>query len=300
MPVDFDDDPHGRCGEELSDALRRTADGFRPDTPALVASGHTRGRRLRRRRTAVVTAAVAAVAAAGVGGALAAAGGASGTSGHGGGVASAPERPAATTKQDGSRPEALTAKQVEELFVSLLPKTGTVSGVSGRGTGQGIPYAHAVYDDGHGKAAVEVGISAQGAMRSCPSPNPDPTTSCTVVPLRDFAGNSGTLVILKGYEYSDHRAETKDWIASFRTSTGAVVELSEWNSPQEKDAALTRPEPPLNTVQITGIVTSPRWREVVDALPAPVKWNTSGKGDKGMKSGIPGPVGTTTPGAAKR
>ncbi|WP_225845521.1 hypothetical protein [Streptomyces sp. HPF1205] len=300
MSVDFDDDPHGRYGEELGDALRRTADDFRPDTLGLVAAGHARGRRLRRRRTALVTAAVAAVAAAGVGGALAATGGTGGTSGtggHGSGVASASQpQPTAAAKGHG-RPasKALTAEQMEHLLVSMLPAGGTVSGVTGRGTGESIPYAHVVYDDGHGKAAVEVGVTAQGEVPTCPSRNPDPTTSCTVIPLHNSAGVSGTLQIFKGYEYPDHRVATKEWVARFRTSSGAVVELDEWNSPQEKDAPITRPEPPLNSAQITGIVTNPRWQWVIDALPAPKKWRNPGAPGKSVTSNTSDrPAATTT------
>lgn len=285
MPVDFDDDPHGRYGEELGDALRRTADDFRPDTLGLVTGGHARGRRLRRRRTAMVTAAVAAVAAAGVGGALAATGGTGGTDGHASGVASASQRRPAATKEHGRpAPKAITAEQMEHLLVSMLPRGGTVSGVTGRGTGDGIPYAQVVYDDGHGKAAVEVGVVAQGEA-TCPSPNPDPTTSCTVIPLHNASGVSGTLQIFKGYEYPDHRVATKEWVARFRTSSGAMVELDEWNSPQEKDAPITRPEPPLNSAQITGIVTDPRWRRVIDALPVPKKWGMPGESGKKSTSG---------------
>lgn len=270
MPIEQDDT--NPFGDELGDALRRTAGTFRPDARALVAGGHLRGRRLRRRRTAMVTAAVAAVAVAGAGGVMAAGLGTKGASGRGGsGVAAAPEHPAGPTttaapakQQPAAHPKALSAHQVETIFLRLLPRDGKVSEFVGRGTAQGVPYAHAVYDDGHGKAAVEAGVGAQGQTPGCPSPNPDPQTSCTLTHV-----NGGTLMIYKGFEYPDHRVETKNWYAEFQTASGAVVDFSEWNSSQEKGAPITRPEPPLTSAQITALLTSPLWQKVIDALPDP-------------------------------
>lgn len=266
MPVEFDDAE--TFGDDLGAAMRAAADTFQPaDTRGLVHDGHTRGRRLRRRRTAMVTAAVAAFAVAGAGGAVA---GLGGGSGGGSGVASAPQRPAVQGKPTARSAAAaahhkpLTAHQVEAVLIGLLPKKGQVSGVTGRGTEEGIPYAHVVYDDGHGKAAVEAYAQAEGQAPECPSPNPDPLTSCSLTHVR-----GGTLMIYKGFEYPDHRVETKDWSAVFVTASGAQVGVSEWNSPQEKDAPITRPEPPLTAVQLTAVVTAPAWRKVIDALPAP-------------------------------
>ena len=66
-------------------------------------------------------------------------------------------------------------------------------------------------------------------------------------------------------------------MADFRAASGAVVELSEWNSPQEKDAPITRPEPPLDAGQITAIVTSGHWQQVIAALSQPKKGLTEDK-----------------------
>jgi hypothetical protein len=156
---------------------------------------------------------------------------------------------------------------VEDILVSLLPKGGTASELSGRGTAGGYPYAQAVYDDGHGKGLVAVEVSASGDAPDCPSPNPDPTTSCTLTHI-----GGGLLQIYKGYEFSDHRADTKDWVARYRTASGAFVELSEWNSPQEKGAPVSRAEPPLDSAQMTALVTSPRWRQVIAALGPSKPW----------------------------
>ncbi|MBM9505242.1 hypothetical protein [Actinacidiphila acididurans] len=256
-PADLDLDP------DLGDAMRHAAGSYRPDTRGLVADGHRRGRRMRRRRTAVAAAAVAAVGAAGLGGLVAAtSGSASGGPAAGTGVAGAPRPAASATPLRTPHHPPMNAHQVEAVFLSLLPPQGKVSGVTGRGTEEGIPYAHVVYDDGHGKAAIEAGAQREGQVPDCPSPNPDPTTSCHLTHVK-----GGTLMIFQGWEYPDHRAQTKDWMAEFRTASGALVSVSEWNAPQEKDAGVTRPNPPLSPAQLAAIVTSPAWQRVIDALP---------------------------------
>jgi hypothetical protein len=273
IPIDFDN--------ELGDALRRTADTFHSaDARALVHEGHIRGRRLRRRRTTMITAAVAAFAVVGVGGGVLAAG--LGKSDGGSGVAAEPMLPTtakatANTASGAAGPshKPLTAEQVEAVFRDLLPKEGTVSGVKGRGTKEGTPYAHVLYDDGHGTAAVEASVSGQSSTPSCPSPSPDPLTTCSLTRV-----DGGTLWVYKGFEYSDHRVETKEWNVVFRTAAGASISVSEWNSAQEKDAPITRPDPPLTAAQLTAIVTSPSWQKVIDALPHPKKGSWAAPGRK--------------------
>ncbi|MYS23339.1 hypothetical protein GA0115240_15228 [Streptomyces sp. DvalAA-14] len=264
MPIETDDgnssEPLDLFGDQFGRALRHTADAFQPDGRPLVAGGHTRGRRLRRRRTAVVTAGVAVVALAGAGGGLAAGIGGTAHGQHRSQVAAPPapvHRPSASPTPTGK--PALTGQQVAGIFLSLLPKA-KISGVVSRGTEDGIPYVHVVYDDGLGPAAVEVSIGMQEAEQ-CPA-HPAPGTSCGVIHTR-----GGDVTVLKGYEYPDHRADTKDWVASYPRPNGAVVEISEWNAPQEKDAPVTRPTPPLSAKQLASIVTSPRWQRVIDALP---------------------------------
>lgn len=261
LPPDFAD--------ELSFALRHTGDTFRPgDSHRLVARGHAHGRRLRRRRTAALTAGVAAFAVIGVGGAVA--GGLTKGDADRATAAATPAKPSATAAHHTPRPApALSEKQVTDLFVSMLPrlpKGGHLTRQPGRGTADGMPLASVVYDDGRGPGLLQLSVGLnESPPEPCPVSDP-PGTSCT---SRHVHG--GTLTILKGFEYPDHRAETKDWYATFVTSSGALIGLSEWNSAQEKDAPVSRPNPPLNSAQLTSIVTDARWQRVIDALPAPVK-----------------------------
>jgi hypothetical protein len=248
--------------DELGTALRRTADTFRPDdSRGLVAGGHAYGRRLRRRRNLSITAGVAAFAVLGVGGALV--GGLAKNNGSSG-VAAGPQKLSATTVAATLAPSAkprpsMTARQVTNLFVSMLPK-GHITKLPGRGTDDG-PLAQVIFDDGKGPGLVEVGVGYEQAPDPCPAVDL-PGTSCTSSRV-----NGGMLTIYKGFEYPDHRVETKDWIATYVTRSGAVVDLSEWNSPQEKDAPITRQNPPLNSATLAKIVTDPRWQRVIDALP---------------------------------
>jgi hypothetical protein len=262
MPVEFEDD--------LGEALRRTADTFQPDDPAaLVGAGHRTGRRLRRRRAATVVAGATALAAVAVGGVLA--GGLAQGGGHGAGVAAAPERPTTAAK---AKPEVVTGKQVADVLAALMPD-GTLAHLTGTGTDRGATFASArgVYDDGHGPGEVSVVLQPEGSVGPCAPAGQDPGTWCSVTHVR-----GGTLGLYKGWEYpADHRGDVKDWTATFVTSAGAQVELSQWNSSSEKDAPKTRANPPLSVAEMTAIVTSPKWNKVLAALPDGLKAGT-GKG----------------------
>jgi hypothetical protein len=246
-------------------ALRRAADGLPPaDGAALVSGGYARGRRLRRNRAAVVTAGVAVLAFAGAGGVLAT------TASHGAGpqesgVAAAPSRAAtATHTQPAATParaRPVSARQMENLLISLLPH-GTISGRVGRGTDDPLPpYAHLVFDDGHGASAVEVIVEKDGAAAPDCAGARAAGDWCSRTHV-----HGGTLTLLKTYEYPDHRADTKEWLAEFQTKDGAFVTVSEWNAAAEKGAPVSRPEPPLSVARLGAIATSGTWDRVIGAL----------------------------------
>ncbi len=142
---------------------------------------------------------------------------------------------------------------------------------SSRGTDskQG-PYVYAVFDDGKGASALSVTLGrvepGSGQARQ--------TTDCpdsAFVPYDDCARSTlpgGTVLrILKGYEYPDRRVDTKLWTADLVTSDGKRVTVSEWNAAAEKDAPISRPEPPLSGSQLKTFVTDPAWLKAVDAIP---------------------------------
>lgn len=259
MPIEFED--------ELGQALRRTADTFQPgDSRSLVDDGHAHGRRLRRRRTLMVAAGVAAFATIGVGGVLA------GTlaksdGAKNSGAASAPARPSAapataTTHPAAARPP-MSAKQVADLFVAMLPKGHATVLPDGRGTEDDMPAVNILFDAGKGPGAVGAYAQRDGNQpQGCPDPKLNPGIECSITHV-----HGGTLEIFKGYEYPDHRGGIKDWTATFYTAAGAEVGVSEWNATAEKGAPRSLVNPPMTAAQLGAIVTDHRWQQVIDAIP---------------------------------
>ncbi|MGY3057771.1 hypothetical protein ACVWZD_002016 [Streptomyces sp. TE3672] len=265
----------------LGDALRRTGEVFSVEGRPLVDGGVVRGRRaLRRRRVGAVTGSVAALAVVGLGASYTA-GAFGGGSGQGGaGVAAQPkaQETSPSTKSSPGKGRQLSAQQVIERLEGLLPE-GKVSGRAGRGTADPFgPSAQLVFDDGKGKAAIGVSVGAidpdgteAEQQLECPDKVFVPYDSCRNETLAD----GSRLMVLRGYEYPDKRVDTKRWHAYLVTPDGYTVDASEWNAPAEKDAAVSRAEPPLTVWQLKGLVISDEWRPVMNALgkaaPEPVR-----------------------------
>lgn len=261
--------------DELGEALRRAGDGFTADRPALVAAGEQRGRRLvARRRAAVIGGSVLALAVIGTTGAYTGGliGGGSGGSGRVD-VASPPqlpgggETPPASKRQTGTG--AVTAEQLLTVFKGLLPE-GKLTDTQARGTDQ-PPMVSGVFDDGKGKAAVMVGLSrvdpdgrSAREITQCGDKNLVDYDDCKPEQLAD----GSRLMIFKGYEYPDRRVNTKHWRAVLVTPLGYQIDVSEWNAPAQKDAAISRPNPPLTSAQLKALVTSPGWHAALNDLPA--------------------------------
>ncbi|MEV5866481.1 hypothetical protein AB0L79_07540 [Streptomyces tendae] len=251
--------------DRLGAALRDAGDGFEADRASLVTAGRVRGRRaLLRRRTAVVGG-VAGVALAGVGGALVLP-----TDDPAG-----PDRSTAASvgTPNGKATAAAAAFSGDDLLrelKGLLPR-GTYGEESARGSDHQLgPAAQLVYDDGAGAAAIAMGFARvePGSARvreltACPDHNVTPYDDCSSDRLPD----GSLLKLYQGYEYPDLRVDTKLWTADLVTAEGQHVSVSEWNSPAEKGAPVSRDEPPLSTERLRELVTAGVWREVVDAIP---------------------------------
>ncbi|GGX57561.1 hypothetical protein GCM10010358_09630 [Streptomyces minutiscleroticus] len=267
MPVETREDPFE---DRLGDALRRAGGSFETDRAALAAGGAARGHRaLRRRRAAVLTGGVAGVALLGVGGALLVPAG-SGDDGQ----RSVAARQA--TPSPGREPAAVSGADLLRTLKGLLPEGG-VSGEHARGTDEGLtPYAHVVYDDGEGGAAVEVSLGRTEEAAACPDRVFTPYDSCEEEKLDD----GSALVLFRGYEYADRREDTKRWYAELVTPQGQQVTVTEWNAEEEKGAPVSREEPPLTTAQLAEIAAAPEWREAVDAVPGPGASAPAGTGSE--------------------
>ncbi|MER7755510.1 hypothetical protein [Kitasatospora sp. NPDC097643] len=279
--------------DDLLYAMTRTGEGFHAGQGDLVAGGYQRGRRRwRRRSAAAVVSGAAALALVGTGAvylsgsgaspdrvSAAAAPAAGAASGPATGTASAPTpasgsaaaTPATPTAKASTAAPVITGDEMLTAFKALLPK-GEITQAKGRGTddsqaGGSFVGADLVFDDGQGKSLIQLGIQknhkGQNQEPSCPSDfTSTRTDSCSVTTLPD----GSKLWLNQGHEYSDQRADTKEWSAGLTGPDGRYISVSEWNSPQEKGAPDSRPNPPLTLEQLKAIVTDKSWDRVVASV----------------------------------
>lgn len=266
--------------ERLGNALHRAGNGFDPDRRSLAAKGEARGRLLRSRRRIALTGSVAGIALVGVGGALLM-------------PRTDDGRAPAATSTSKIRTEkhgrGMSAADMIRALEKTLPK-GTFSDEAGRPSDDPLgPYAYAVHDDGHGKAAVSVAVnlvdpaSPQAVEAvTCPDRSSAGYDACHTSTL----GDGSRLMIFQGYEYPDRRADTKYWYAQLLTPTGRQVNVSEWNAAAEKGSPVTRPEPPLSPAGLKRVATAAVWRKASEGLPKPrdtsdptTTWRTPADGE---------------------
>ncbi|MFE2727515.1 hypothetical protein [Kitasatospora sp. NPDC059327] len=266
-----------RFEDDLLYALTRTGEGFHAEQAPLVAGGLDRGRRRwRRRSAAAVVGGAAALALVGTGAvylsgsspapdALVAAG-AGGT----GGASSATAGGSTPVVSASASTPVISGDEVLATLQALLPQ-GRSTDAKGRGTDDQTLHgtfvgADLVFDDGQGKALISVGVQkhrkGQTQERTCPDPRRNRIDSCTVATLPD----GSRLYLSQGYEYSDHRADTKEWLAVLTGPDGREITLSEWNAPKEKGAPDSRPNPPLTPAQLKAVVTDKSWDRIVAAV----------------------------------
>ncbi|MGV9450834.1 hypothetical protein [Streptomyces sp. NPDC003635] len=261
MPVEHDEERfEGRLGHALRDAV----DGFDADRTALVAGGRSRGRRLRLRRRAAVLGGAAGIALVGAGTALL-------VPWSGGSAPPAAGSDVAGQPSGTSSPAPLTSRELITTLEGLLPE-GKISEQQARGTEDSKlpPYVRLVYDDGEGPGAIGVSLNrvepgsdqAREAV-ACPDQALVPHDSCVSTRMAD----GSLLKLFQGYEYPDRRVDTKWWSADLITPSGQHVSVSEWNAAAEKDAAISRSEPPLSTDQLKNLVAAQVWRKYVEFLP---------------------------------
>ncbi|NUR02537.1 MAG: hypothetical protein HOY79_40185 [Streptomyces sp.] len=271
---------HGKPFEEqLSAELRQAGDTFFADRAALVAAGELRGRRrlLLRRRAAVVGGA-ASLALVGVGGAVLLPGSGSPARQDGASVGTGSHTAAAT-----AAPSPVSGDQMIRTLEGLLPK-GTFSKAEARGS-----YVQLVYDDGKGAAAVSVNLGrvepgSDEARRTteCPGKVFAHYDACSTTRLPD----ASVVMVLQGYEYPDRRVDTKWWSAELVTPQGQHVSVSEWNAAAEKDAPISRDEPPLSPAQLRKLAGAGAWRDAIDAMPRDTSRPTAQPSDTGTAASV--------------
>ncbi|MEV7342764.1 hypothetical protein [Streptomyces sp. NPDC093544] len=259
-----EEEPEEQFEERIGAALRQAGGSYETDRSALVTAGEVRGRRLLFRRKAAVVGGVAGVALVALGGALLVPGG------GGDGERSVAASPGTSSSVGQAKAGAISGDELVRILEELLPE-GEFSGQQSRGTDETLtPYAQVVYDDGHGKAAVMVSLgqlvpdSEQSRQAvGCPDKALTPYDSCVTSRLPD----GSALMLFKGYEYPDRRVDTKLWTADLVTPQGQHISVSEWNAPAEKDAAVSRDEPPLSTDRLQDVAAATGWRTAIDTMP---------------------------------
>jgi hypothetical protein len=252
----------------LAAGLRDAGNAFETDRAALAATGELKGRRrLLRRRNAAVMGGAAGIALVGIGGALLLPSGNGRAAQNTTGSATTP---AATSA---AAPTPVSGDSLTRTLEHLLTngKFGKFSKVEARGTDEGpAPYVQLVYDDGKGASAISLGL---GRIQ----PGGDDARQVTTCPGKAFThydacgtsklADGSVVMVLQGYEYPDRRVDTKWWNAELVTPQGQHVSVSEWNAAAEKDAPISRPQPPLSAAQLRKLAASTAWRKAIDAIP---------------------------------
>ncbi|WP_043679724.1 hypothetical protein [Streptomyces xylophagus] len=248
--------------ERLTAGLRHAGDAFETDRAALVTAGALKGRRrLLRRRNAAVMGGAAGIALVGIGGALLL---------PSGDPAKAQGSAAASTRASAA-PTPVSGDALIRTLERLLGD-GKFTNAEALGTDAGVsPYVQLVYDDGKGASAIGVGLGRiqpgsdeARQVTTCPAKAFTPYDACG----RSRLADGSVVMVLQGYEYPDRRVDTKWWSAELVTPQGQHVSISEWNAAAEKDAPITRPQPPLSADRLRKLAAATAWREAIDAMPA--------------------------------
>ncbi|MFD6415873.1 hypothetical protein [Streptomyces sp. NPDC060194] len=280
--------PDSPFEDELGAALRRTADTFEPDRPALVDAGLRQGRRrLFRRRALAVTGAAAALAVVGLGTQQLAGGPGRAleqSSVADRATASPSPRPVKTSEStlelkekaspkptSSSKGEFAGAEEWDGLTVDGDKVLATLKGAlpEGRTTkeqGSDTGSASLVLDDGDGASLIRLSLSRvdpQGAtardLVACPSKSLVRFDSCRTDTLAD----GSRVQLFQGYDYGDERANAKNWSVAVVTPEGYAITVGAYNAAEEKLGTVTRPEPPLTTAELKGIALLPAWDELL-------------------------------------
>ncbi|WP_329553137.1 hypothetical protein [Streptomyces sp. NBC_00696] len=280
--------------ERLTAGLHDAGNAFDTDRAALATAGALKGRRrLLRRRNAAVMGGAAGIALVGVGGALLVPSG--DPANRHGSAATSTLSPASS-----STPAPVSGDALIRTLEKLLPE-GTFTKAEARGTNEEpTPYVQLVYDDGKGASAISVGLdrlrpgSDQARQATqCPGKAYAHYDSCVTSRLAD----GSVVMVMRGYEYPDRRVDTKRWNAELVTPQGQYVSVNEWNAAAEKDAPISRSQPPLSSAQLTKLAAATVWRKAIDAIPKDPNSQTTqpGSDDTGVSVSVSSTLRTLLP-----
>jgi hypothetical protein len=154
----------------------------------------------------------------------------------------------------------ITAQALLQTALDTLPRAGTTSRYAGNFDDNGFVGVQFVFDDGDGAAQVDVAMQYP-QPHATPHP-PEPVVACraaaegcTVLPDGARANTSEGLE----YPYQHDPNATERSVDLVRTD-GVKVSISEWNAPQQKDAAISRAHPPFTLAELITWSDGPQWQ----------------------------------------
>ncbi|MFJ6541990.1 hypothetical protein ACIQMP_15230 [Streptomyces sp. NPDC091385] len=252
-------DAHDAFEQHLPAALDDAAHALPPLPPGLLERAARRGRRRRVWRTARVGGgAVLTVAA--LGGVLV------GTGVLGGaGTPTAVPGMSAPAPADSSGPAPrVSGDDVAATLRDLMPKSGTVSKVSGKRLPGSLTAGLVVRTGAHGApSALDLGISRQQAG-GCLPVEVRPYDTCA---RKKFADGS-VLYSTKSFTYPNSRDGQRRWYVEYITRDGARLFLEEFGGGGEK-ASTSGGDPVLSLDRLGAVVRSPAWRTAIASLQDP-------------------------------
>lgn len=151
-----------------------------------------------------------------------------------------------------------------QILISLLPRPGKTSELSGQYMSD-FAAAQFTYDDDHGAAGLSIAIGTGQAFVCTEQAS---TPGCRTLP------NGDRIYIYQGPEYPPGKtrapaeAGVLNWGVELERQDGVQIDISEWNSPTEKDSAPTRAEPPFTIAELTTIAESDQWQMSISAQAA--------------------------------
>lgn len=239
----------------VTELLNRAVATLEPRLDLLVSGGAQRGRSLRRRRRIAQGGSGLALAALIATVAVAVWPSSAGTAGHRGAAAlqsSAEPSPALSRTHQADDSVTMTPQLLLQRTLDLLPGKPTTRSYTGRAF-PGWVGSEFIYDDGHGAAQVDVAMGfTQDGIHAAQPPCQASDSGCSVL------ADGSHLQVFRGPEFSQGHLpyNATEWSIDLVRADGVEVSMSEWNSAQEKDAPITRAEPPLSIAELTAIARS--------------------------------------------
>ncbi|WP_018547525.1 hypothetical protein [Streptomyces sp. LaPpAH-108] len=249
-------DAHDAFERRLPAALDDTAQALPPLPPGLLERAARSGRRRRMWRAAQVGGgAVLTVAA--LGGVLA-----------GTGVLGGTGTPAAVPGRTAPAPTSLapyvSGDDVAATLRSLMPKSGTVSRVSGEQR-PGSLSAELVHTGARGTSSqLDLTISRQPQADGCLPVEARPYDTCTKKRYPD----GSVLYSTKSFTYPNNPDGQRRWYVEYVTADGVQLFLEEFGGGGEKEPA-SGVDPVLSLDRLGAVVRSPAWRTALASLAAP-------------------------------